>query len=56
MHTNSFNLKEFNIVSQQSISLCQLETHVAIQCVNDDECSKVTSEVRMSSSLMIMNL
>ena len=33
MHINSFNLKEFNIVNQQSISSCQLEAHMIIQCV-----------------------
>ena len=30
MHTDSFNLKKFSVMSQQSISLCQLEAHVII--------------------------
>ena len=56
MHTNSFNLKEFNIVSWQLISLCWLKTHVTIQHINNDECLKIVLKIKMSSSLMIINL
>ena len=56
MHTDNFNLKEFNIASQQSISSHWLETYMAIWHVNGNECLKVTSEVKMLSSLMIMSL
>ena len=56
MHTDSFNLKEFNVAGWQSINSHWLKTHVIIQCVNNDECLKIVSKVRMSSSLMIMSL
>ena len=56
MHTNSFNLKKFNVVNWQSISLCWLRAHVAIWCVNDNECLKIILKVKMPNLLMIMNL
>ena len=56
MHTGNFNLKKFNVMSQQSISSHQLKTHMAIQHINDDEYLKIVLKVKMSSLLMIMNL
>ena len=56
MHTNSFNLKEFNVVSQQLISSYWLEAHMIIQHIDNDECLKITLKIKMLSLLMIMSL